>query len=110
MAYDEYLSERIKRAFEEKGIPVEAKKMMGGICYLVDEKMCAGVTNNHLMARIGPDAYNDALERKGCRPMDFTGRPMKGWVMVGVEGFKKDDQLKTWLKKAKAFAKKLPPK
>jgi len=97
MAYDEYLAERIKRAFEEKGVAFEAKKMMGGICYLVDDKMCAGVTNDHLMARIGPDAYEEALKRKGCKPMDFTGRPMKGFVYIEPEGIDMDNDLGDWI-------------
>ena len=103
MAYDEFLAERIRRAFQEKGIQFTEKKMMGGICYLVDDKMCAGVTNNNLMARINPEIYEDVLKRKGCRPMDFTGRPMKGWVFVSPEGIDTDEELARWIQLALDF-------
>ena len=97
MAYDEYLAERIRNAFKEKGIATEEKKMMGGICYMVNDKMCAGVIDDKLMARLDPDIYEEALKKKGCRPMDFTGRPMKGFVYVDSEGIDMDDELAEWI-------------
>lgn len=97
MAYDNFLAERIKRTFEEKGFQPEEKKMMGGICYMVNDKMCAGVIENKLMARLDPDIYEDALNRKGCRAMDFTGRPMKGFVYVEAEGIDLDVDLEKWI-------------
>ena len=77
--------------------------MMGGLCFMVNGKMCVGVEKKHLMARIGPDAYDDALTRKGCRPMDFTGRPMRGFVFVEREGMKSDEELVFWLELALAY-------
>jgi TfoX/Sxy family transcriptional regulator of competence genes len=113
MAYDEFLAERIRRAFKEKGVEVVEKKMMGGICYLVDDKMCAGVIQNSLMARIGTEAYDDALNKNGCKPMDFTGRPMKGFVYVQPEGIDMEEDLSEWIQlcldfnpKAKSSKKK----
>ena len=97
MAYDEYLAERIRRTFKEKGIHTEEKKMMGGICYLVDDKMCAGVINNSLMARIGPDIYDEALNKRGCKTMEFTGRPMKGFVYIEPEEIDMDKDLSEWI-------------
>lgn len=50
--------------------------------------MCVGLdidkkTNkDRLMARIGEKAMERAFEKKGCKPMDITGRPMKGFVFV----------------------------
>src|SRR5712691_900937 len=90
MAYDKALEKRIRRFFEAKRINHEAKRMMGGLCFMVKGKMCVGVEKNRLMARIGPEAYEDALTRKGCRPMDFTGRPMRGFVFVEFDGLKSD--------------------
>ena len=98
MAYNEYLAERIRQAFKEKGITPEEKKMMGGICYMVNDKMCAGVIDDRLMARIGPEIYEEALQNKGCRSMDFTGRPMKGFVYVEPEGIDMDDNLSRWIR------------
>jgi len=113
MAYDEHLADRISRAFQEKGINAEEKKMMGGICYLVNDKMCAGVNSNNLMARIGPEAYEEALRKPGCREMDFTKRPMKGFVYVEAEGTDMDSDLAEWIQlcldynpKAKSSKKK----
>jgi TfoX/Sxy family transcriptional regulator of competence genes len=113
MAYDEHLTDRIRMAFQEKGITVEEKKMMGGICFLVNAKMCAGVVKNQLMARIDPDIYDDAMKRPGSREMDFTKKPMKGFVFVEPEGTDMDADLADWIQlcldynpKAKSSRKK----
>lgn len=103
MAYDELLEQRVRSFFEAKRIPHEAKRMMGGLCFMVNGKMCVGVEKDRLMARIGPEAYDDALKRKGCRPMDFTGRPMHGFVFVELEGLKSDKDLTFWLELALAY-------
>jgi TfoX/Sxy family transcriptional regulator of competence genes len=113
MAYDEFLTERIRRAFQDKNAVFEEKKMMGGICFLVDGKMAAGVVKNKMMARIDPDIQEQALSRKGCTEMDFTHRPMKGFVFVEPEGTDLDADLEYWVRlcldfnpKAKASKKK----
>jgi hypothetical protein len=103
MAYDELLEQRILRFFDGKQIKHDAKKMMGGLCFMVNGKMCVGVEKGRLMARIGPDACEKALKRKGCRPMDFTGRPMRGFVFVEPEGLKSEKQLGYWLELALAY-------
>lgn len=116
MAYDEQLAERVRRSFGRRKVPFEEKRMMGGLCFMVESKMCVGVEKNRLMARIDPEAYDDALCRKGCVPMDFTGRPMRGFVFVNPEGLTTDDQLEHWLKLALEFnpkakaSKKAPAK
>ncbi len=97
MAYDEYLAERIKKVFNEKRISFEAKKMMGGLCFMVNDKMCCGVIKDKLMARIGPDIYEEALTKKGCTEMDFTGKPLKGMVYVEPEGIDMDNDLDYWI-------------
>ena len=113
MAYNEFLADRIRQAFKDKGIDPEEKKMMGGICYMVNDKMCAGVIGDKLMARLDPDIYDEAIQKKGCRPMDFTGRPMKGFAYVEPEGIDMDDELAEWVQlcldfnpKAKSSKKK----
>jgi hypothetical protein len=103
MAYDELLEQRVRRAFDSKRIKYQAKCMMGGLCFMVKGKMCVGVEKDRLMARIGPEAYDDALTRKGCRPMDFTGRPMRGFVFVESDGLKSEIDLVYWLDLALAF-------
>jgi TfoX/Sxy family transcriptional regulator of competence genes len=103
MAYDELLEQRVRLFFDAKHIKHESKRMMGGLCFMVKGKMCVGVEKDRLMARIGPEAYEDALTRKGCRPMDFTGRPMRGFVFVELEGLKSDKDLAFWLELALAY-------
>lgn len=103
MAYDEYLADRVRQILQEKNTSFEEKKMMGGLCFMVDGKMCCGVLFNKktqldlLMARIGPAAAEEVEDREGCLPMDFTGRPMKGYVFVSPEGFDLEEDLAFWL-------------
>jgi TfoX/Sxy family transcriptional regulator of competence genes len=97
MAYNELLSARIANVLESKGVVYEAKKMMGGICYMVDDKMCVGVHQDRVMGRIGPHAYEDALAIDGCEKMMFTKREMKGYVFVHPQAYDHDDQLSYWV-------------
>lgn len=97
MAYDELLTDRIRRVLAEKKANVEERKMFGGMCFMVNDKMCAGVVKDTLMARIGEDAYPKAITKPGCNEMDFTGRPMKGYVFVDSEGVDLDSDLEYWL-------------
>ena len=103
MACDEFLEQRVRRFFDAKRVKHEAKRMMGGLCFMVRGKMCVGVEKNRLMARIGPEAYDDALTRQGCRPMDFTGRPMRGFVFIELAGLKSESDLAFWLELALAY-------
>ena len=77
--------------------------MMGGLCFMVDGKMCVGVEKYRLMARIDPAAYESVLGKKGCVPMDFTGRPMRGFVFVNPEGLTTNAGLEAWLNLALEF-------
>lgn len=103
MAYDEYLADRIRRVFKERKVKFTEKKMFGGLCFLVDGKMCVGLDQekskkeNRVMARIGEAAYEDALVKKGARPMTFTGRPMKGYVFIDPIGVDSDKDLEYWV-------------
>jgi TfoX/Sxy family transcriptional regulator of competence genes len=103
MAYDEILEQRVRSFFHRRRTKHEAKRMMGGLCFMVKGKMCVGVEQDRLMARIGPEAYDAALTREGCRPMDFTGRPMRGFVFVSLEGLKSEQDLAFWLELALAY-------
>ncbi len=97
MAYDEHLEERITRILKNRGIGFEPKKMMGGLCYMVNDKMCVGIVKNNLMARVDPGIYSEILEKKGAKQMDFTGRPMKGFIFVEPEGIDLEDDLEYWV-------------
>jgi TfoX/Sxy family transcriptional regulator of competence genes len=97
MAYDEHLEERIDQILSENGVSFDAKKMMGGLCYMIDDKMCVGIVKDHLMARVGPDVYESVLSKPGCKPMDFTGRPMKGFVFIDPAGIDMRADLEYWI-------------
>jgi TfoX/Sxy family transcriptional regulator of competence genes len=103
MAYDEQLAGRIRSGFQKMNVQYEEKRMMGGLCFMVCGKMCVGVEKNRLMARLDPDEYESALQRKGCVAMDFTGRPMRGFVFVNPAGLSTDEDLNDWLKLALVF-------
>lgn len=83
MAFDEHLADRIRQILKQKKVKMEEKNMMGGLCIMVNDKMCAGIVKEKLMARIDPDYYEDALKKTGCHEMDFTGKPMKGLCVCG---------------------------
>lgn len=112
MAYNEKLSDRIREALT--GVAnVEEKRMFGGICYMIDGKMCVGVIKDEMMCRIDPEIYQAALEKAGCREMDFAGRPMEGYVYINDEGMQTKEQFGYWINlclaynpKAKAAKKK----
>jgi hypothetical protein len=97
MAYDNYLAERIGVILKRRHIFFTEKRMMGGLAFMIDDKMCMGVIKSALMARIDPDDYEEALTKKGCREMDFTGRPMRGFVFVEPEGIDSDEDLEYWI-------------
>jgi TfoX/Sxy family transcriptional regulator of competence genes len=103
MAYDEQLTDRVSRLLKRKRVTFETKRMMGGLTFMVDGKMCVGVSEKRLMARIDPEVYETALKRKGCVPMDFTGKPMRGFVFIEPRGFKEDADLKHWVDLALDF-------
>jgi TfoX/Sxy family transcriptional regulator of competence genes len=103
MAYNEFLADRVAQFFTEKSIHFEAKKMMGGLCFMVDDKMCVGINRDEIMARINPDIYEASLLKKGCKEMNFTGRPMKGFVFLTDEAIDLDDDLHYWLQLALAY-------
>jgi TfoX/Sxy family transcriptional regulator of competence genes len=102
MAYNEQLAGRVRLLLEEMA-GAEEKGMFGGLAFMIDDKMCAGVVKNDLMLRIDPGIYEACLQREGCRAMNFTGRPMKGFVFVDDESLRSDNVLKEWIDLALAF-------
>jgi TfoX/Sxy family transcriptional regulator of competence genes len=88
----------------------DAKKMFGGVCYLMNGNMVCGVYKEFLILRLGEELGEKAMENPFVRPFDITGRPIKGWIMVAQEGFKTENELEDWLNQAKKFVETLPPK
>lgn len=103
MGFDEELGERVGLALDRFGVIYETKKMMGGLCFMVDDKMLLAVVSDDLMVRLSPEEVERGLEEHGCRPMDFTGRPMKGFLFVEAELVKLNHALESWIKRALAF-------
>lgn len=103
MAYDTALADRVTDLFTARRVRFETKAMMGGLCFMVDGKMCVGVEKARLMVRLDPAVEAAALAQPGCHPMDFTGRPMKGYVFVHPEACESESQLRHWLTLALDF-------
>jgi TfoX/Sxy family transcriptional regulator of competence genes len=102
MAYDEALADRIRRVVGPRPDVIE-KKMFGGIAFLLDGKMFVGIVKDDLMVRVGPDRYDAAIAEAHVRPMDFTGRPMNGYVYVGPGGSRTEKAIKKWVDQGAAF-------
>lgn len=109
MAYDEGLAQRIREHLQGKG-DITERKMFGGLAFMLRGHMLVGVLGDNLVARVGPDNHAQALARPHARPMDFTGRPMQGYVYVGPEGLGADGVLAEWIALCTAFVDSLPPK
>ena len=109
MAYSEALAARVRAALAEQG-GVSERRMFGGLCIMVHGNMALGVIGEELVVRVGPDAYADALAHPDARPMDFTGKQLKGLVYVSAAGVASDDALADWIFRGLAFVTELPPK
>jgi len=107
MAYNEQLASRVRKALARQGGLYELK-MFGGIAFMVRGYMCCGVVKDLLMVRVGPEGYEKALAKPYARPMDFTGRPLKGLVYVSPAGTRTDKGLSEWVKQATRFVRTLP--
>jgi len=109
MAYDEGLAERLRDALRSQRNVTE-KKMFGGLAFMSHDHMFVGIVGDELMARVGKDYYDKALSLPFVREMDFTGKPMQGYVFVGSQGFEEDAELADWIKHCLAFVHSLPAK
>lgn len=109
MAYDEALATRVRTALAGEPGVIE-KKMFGGIAFMLRGNMACGIVGDEMMVRVGQGNYDDALSRPHARPMDFTGRPMRGMVYVAGAGFESDEDLAAWVEAGASFARSLPAK
>ncbi len=109
MAYSEKLSKRIEDILKPHD-GITKKKMFGGICFLHYGNMLCGINEDKLMARVGPDKYEDCLEYTYCTEMNFTGKPMKGMVYVSEQGIKSKESLNKWINLCMKFVGSLPKK
>ncbi|WP_255077151.1 TfoX/Sxy family protein [Lacihabitans sp. CCS-44] len=106
--YDTYLAEKVEIRLAKNGL-TDVKKMMGGLVFMVNNKMCVGVDKDRvtgedrLMVRVGTVPYEKLLFKKGSREMDFTGKVMRGFLFISPEGFDCDEDLDFWIEKALEF-------
>lgn len=109
MAYDEGLAERVREVVQSR-TGITERKMFGGLAFMSHGHMFIGILGGTLMVRVGPREYPHALLKPHVREMDFTGRPMKGYVLVESDGFESDAALESWVNMSYEFASSLPPK
>lgn len=105
MAFDKALGERVAAALDRGGIDYREKLMFGGLGFMINDKMCVGIVKDELMVRVLDEKYADVLRLDHARPMDFTGRPMKGFVYVSPDGLLDDDSMQKWIDLGVEFAK-----
>ena len=103
MATDEFLLERMRRILTDKKVHWKEKRMFGGNCFMVDEKMCFGTYKGGLMARVEPEEINQLKEREGADQMIHGGRPMTGYLFIEPDGYDMDDDLEFWIQKCLEF-------
>ena len=109
MAYDEKLAARVRKTLQQ--VPgVEERKMFGGLAFLLNGHMFCGIVREDLMVRVGPEQHEAALAEPHVRPMDFTGRPLRGMVYVGAAGLQSAPALRQWVERGHSLARSLPPK
>lgn len=109
MSYDTELADRVRRALSRRCV-FEERAMFGGLAFMVRGHMCCGVATDRLMVRVNPEAYEPLLRAPGAGPMDFTGRPLRGFLFVRGAGISKPASLDAWIARAVAFAESRPPK
>ena len=109
MAFDEALAERVRKQLGRRAGLVE-KKMFGGVGFLINGNMSVGVHGEELIVRIAPESTDTALKERGARLFDITGRPMKGWLLVGGAGIGTPESLATWVRRGTEYASSLPKK
>ncbi len=105
MAYNEKLADRVREIIAVTHNITEEKKMFGGLCFMVNDKMCVGVEKERLMVRLDPVKYDKVMEKEGCMPMDFTGKIMKGYVFVDIAALNTKKKLEFWIKLALDYNK-----
>ena len=109
MAYDEQLAIRVRRVLAGRR-DIEEKAMFGGLAFMARGHMCCGLVQAKLMVRVDPQAYDRLRQESNVRPMDFTGRPMRGFLYVEPNGIASAPALRKWIGRALAFAESLPQK
>jgi TfoX/Sxy family transcriptional regulator of competence genes len=109
MAYNEKLAVRVREMLGGPSKKIEEKKMFGGLCFMLNDKMCLGVESERLLVRVDPEKNDELLKKPGCVPMNFTGKPMKGFVFVNIDVLNTDKKLQYWVDLAIEYNKIAKP-
>ncbi|MEJ2557967.1 MAG: TfoX/Sxy family protein [Anaerolineae bacterium] len=105
MAYNEILTNRVRAALAH--LPrVEEKKMFGSLAFMVNGKLCISVGKDRIMTRIDPELHEEAIQRKGTQTVVMRGREYKGYVYVGEEAIKSEEDFDYWIGLALDYNKK----
>lgn len=110
MAYSEKLAERVREVLLPHKKNIEEKKMMGGLAFMLNGKMCCGIMKDDLMVRVVQEKYHKALAKPHARVMDFTGKPLKNFLYAGNEAVKTKKQLESWVALGVEFVKSIKDK
>jgi len=105
MAFNEKLADRTREIISMSHKNVVEKRMFGGLCFMVNDKMCVDVEQKRLMVRIDPLKYDEVIEKEGCKPINFTGKVMKGYVFVDINALNTKKKLAYWIKLALEYNK-----
>ena len=108
-AYNEKLADRTREIISLTHKNVEEKRMFGGLCFMVNDKMCVGVEKERLMVRLNPEKFDEVIQKEGCTPMDFTGKVMKGFVFVSEDVLNTKKKLEYWINMALEYNKTAKP-
>jgi len=105
VAYNEKLADRVREIIAVTHKNVEEKAMFGGLCFMVNDKMCVGIEKERMMVRLDPEKYEDVINKEGVKPMDFTGKVMKGYVFVDADALNTKKKLEYWMNLALEYNK-----
>jgi len=109
MPYDMALAQSIRAHLQGQEHLTE-KEMFGGIGFMINGNVACGVIGKEMMVRVGPAGHAQALATPHARPFDMTGRPAKGWIMVGPGGLQSEGDVRSWVERGVSFARSLPAK
>jgi len=109
MAFDQKLADRVREMIALTHTNIEEKKMFGGLCFMVNDKMCVGVESDRLMVRFDPAITDEVMEKEGASPMDFTNKVMKGFAFVDIAALNTKKKLEYWINIALAYNKLAKP-
>lgn len=105
MAFNETLANRVRELLSAREKKIEEKRMFGGLCFMVNDKMCVGVESGRLMVRFNPEITDEVMEKEGVTPMDFTGKVMKGYAFVDIDVLNSKKKVEYWINLALDYNK-----